>query len=183
MSDEQILVVLDNGVFYTTDFDINNHYEQNIMLIEKFKPEKVWCACLYDADQQNYPYIKRFTFEASSKPLSYLGENKDTKLILLTDEQNPQLKVIMGGNDDFRDPILIDASEFIGLKSFKAKGKRITTWTIDRIEEIPQEKTEHDISDEEGSENEQNASENENQTKSSTDYLLQSFLTNENEEV
>lgn len=183
MSDEQILVVLDNGVFYTTDFDINNHYEQNIMLIEKFKPEKVWCACLYDADQQNYPYIKRFTFEASSKPLSYLGENKDTKLILLTDEQNPQLKVIMGGNDDFRDPILIDASEFIGLKSFKAKGKRITTWTIDRIEEIPQEKTEHDISDEEDSDNEQNASENENQTKSSTDYLLQSFLTNENEEV
>lgn len=139
MSDDQILVILDNGQFYTTNFDVNNHYEQNIMRIEKFAPEKVWCACLFDADQQGMPYIKRFTFESSAKPISYLGENKNTRLILLTDSPAPQLKVTLGGNDQFRDPILVDANEFIGLKSYKAKGKRITTWTIDHIEELPSE--------------------------------------------
>ena len=113
MSDDQILVILDNGQFYTTNFDVNNHYEQNIMRIEKFVPEKVWCACLFDADQQGMPYIKRFTFESSAKPLSYLGENKHTRLILLTDTPAPQLKVTLGGNDQFRDPILVDANEFI----------------------------------------------------------------------
>ena len=138
MSDDQILVILDNGQFYTTNFDVNNHYEQNIMRIEKFAPEKVWCACLFDADQQGLPYIKRFTFESSAKPISYLGENKNTRLILLTDSPAPQLKVTLGGNDQFRDPIMVDANEFIGLKSYKAKGKRITTWTIDTIEELPQ---------------------------------------------
>ena len=139
MSEDQILVILDNGQFYTTNFDVNNHYEQNIMRIEKFAPEKVWCACLYDADQQGMPYIKRFTFESSAKPISYLGENKNTRLILLTDTPAPQLKVTLGGNDRFRDPILVDANDFIGLKSYKAKGKRITTWTIESIEELPSE--------------------------------------------
>lgn len=139
MSDDQILVILDNGQFYTTNFDVNNHYEQNIMRIEKFAPEKVWCACLYDADQQGMPYIKRFTFESSAKPISYLGENKNTRLILLTDTPAPQLKVTLGGNDRFRDPILVNANDFIGLKSYKAKGKRITTWTIESIEELPSE--------------------------------------------
>ena len=59
-SDDTILVVLDNGEFYTTDFDLNNHYDPGIQLIEKFDANKLWSAALYDADQQGYPYLKRF---------------------------------------------------------------------------------------------------------------------------
>ena len=74
-SDEQILIVLNNGEFYTSNFDVNNHYEDNIRVLEKYDPNKVWTAVLYDADQQGYPYIKRFCFEASSRSQNYLGEN------------------------------------------------------------------------------------------------------------
>ena len=74
-SDEQILVVLNNGEFYTSNFDVNNHYEDNIRVLEKYDPHKVWTAVLYDADQQGYPYIKRFCFEASNRKQNYLGEN------------------------------------------------------------------------------------------------------------
>ena len=136
MSDDLILVILNNGEFYTTNFDVNNHYEQHILRIEKFDAAKVWCAVLYDADQQNYPYIKRFTFEAGSKHQSYLGENKDSRLLLLTDTPYPRLQVAFGGNDAFRDPLEIDAESFIGLKSFKAKGKRVTTLEIAGVEEL-----------------------------------------------
>ena len=83
-SDEQILIVLNNGEFYTSNFDVNNHYEDNIRVLEKYDPNKVWTAVLYDADQQGYPYIKRFCFEASSRKQNYLGENKNNRLILLT---------------------------------------------------------------------------------------------------
>lgn len=135
-SDDCILVVCNNGDFYTTNFDLSNHYDDNVSIVEKFNPHKVWSAGLYDADQQNYPYIKRFTFEPSTRKLNYLGDNKDNKLILLTDECYPRLEVIFGGNDSFREPLIIDVDEFIGVKSYKAKGKRITTFTIDTINEL-----------------------------------------------
>ena len=135
-SDELILVVLNNGEFYTTNFDVNNHYEDGIRIMEKFDPNKVWTAVLYDADQQNYPYIKRFCFESSSRKQNYLGDNRNSKLILLTDECYPRLEVVFGGHDSFRDPMIVEADEFIAVKGFKAKGKRLTTYTIDTINEL-----------------------------------------------
>ena len=135
-SDELILVAMENGDFYTTNFDLNNHYEAGIKIIEKFDPDKVWSAALYDEDQQGYPYIKRFTFEASSRKLNYLGENKNNRLILLSDMVYPRLKVTFGGADSFREPLEIEVEEFIGVKSYKAKGKRITTFAVDSITEL-----------------------------------------------
>ena len=135
-SGESILVVHKNGEFYTTDFDLNNHYDADIQFIEKFDAEKVWTAVLYDADQQNYPYLKRFTFEQTAKRLNYLGENKHNQLILLSGEVYPRLQVVFGGHDSFREALIIEASDFVGVKSFKAKGKRLTTFTVDRIEEL-----------------------------------------------
>ena len=135
-SDDTILVVLNNGEFYTTNFDLSNHYEDNVSIVEKFDPNKIWTAALYDADQQNYPYLKRFCFEGSNRKQNYLGENKNTRLILLTDEYYPRLEVIFGGHDSFREAMVIDAEEFIAVKGFKAKGKRITTYTVDTINEL-----------------------------------------------
>ena len=135
-SDDLILVAMENGEFYTTNFDLNNHYEAGIKVIEKFDPDKIWSAALYDADQQGYPYIKRFTFEASTRKLNYLGENKNNQLILLTGVVYPRLKVVFGGADSFREPIEIDVEEFIGVKSYKAKGKRITTFQTESIVEL-----------------------------------------------
>ena len=136
-SDDLILIVQENGEFYTTNFDLNNHYDPGICVIEKFNANKVWSAALYDADQQGYPYLKRFTFEATSKKLNYLGENKDSRPILLTSIVYPRVQVIFGGHDSFREALEIDVDEFIGVKSYKAKGKRITTYAVESINELP----------------------------------------------
>ena len=135
-SDDSILVVHDNGEFYITNFDLSNHYEANIRILEKFDPNKVWTAVLYDADQQNFPYIKRFCMEATNRKQNYLGENKNNRLILLTDECYPRLEIIFGGHDSFREPMIIEADEFIAVKGFKAKGKRITTFTMETVNEL-----------------------------------------------
>lgn len=135
-SNDSILVILNNGDFYTTNFDLSNHYENDINIIEKFDPNKIWCAALFDADQKNYPYLKRFCLEATAKKQNYLGENKNNRLILFTDEYYPRLEVIFGGNDSFREPLIIEADEFIAVKGFKAKGKRITTFTLSTINEL-----------------------------------------------
>lgn len=135
-SDDSILIVHNNGDFYTTDFDLNNHYDNDIRFVEKFKAEKVWTAVLYDADQQNYPYLKRFTFENSVRKLNYLGENKHSQLVLLSAEVYPLIQVSFGGHDSFRETLTIEASDFVGVKSYKAKGKRLSTFTIDSIKEL-----------------------------------------------
>ena len=134
-SDDQILVVYDNGDFCTTNFDISNHYEASIIRIEKFNPNKNWTAVLYDADQK-YVYLKRFTFEASVKKLNFLGENAESKLYLLSDVVYPRIQIIFGGADSYREALEIDADEFISTKSFKAKGKRISTFNISEVKEL-----------------------------------------------
>ena len=135
--DDQILVILNNGDYYLTNFDANNHYEDNIAIIEKYDEHKVWTAVLYDADNAGYPYMKRFEMEATKRKQNYLGENTASKQILLTCQPYPVVKVFFGGNDSFREPIVIEAEQFIAVKGFKAKGKRITTWQIENIELLP----------------------------------------------
>ena len=134
--DDQILVVLDNGDFYITNFDVNNHYEANILRIEKFEADKVWSAVLYDADNQGYPYLKRFLMEAAKRKQNFLGENQLSKLILLTDQVFPLIRVTYGGGDEFRGSEDIDVEQFIAVKGFKAKGKRLTTYQIESITEL-----------------------------------------------
>lgn len=134
--EDRILVILDNNDFYITNFDANNHYPDNIVRIEKWQPDKVWTAVLFDADNQGYPYIKRFTMDAMTKPQNFVGENVNSRLVILTDVPFPRIKVTYGGHDAARSPEEIDAEQFIGQKGFKAKGKRISTWQIGTIEEL-----------------------------------------------
>jgi topoisomerase-4 subunit A len=96
----------------------------------------VWTAVLYDADNDGFPYIKRFLMEASKRKQNFLGENAESKLIILTDVVYPLIRVTFGGNDSYREPMEIDAEQFISVKGFKAKGKRISTWEIADIEEL-----------------------------------------------
>lgn len=138
-TDDAVLVVLESGQFYTTNFDLNNHYEPTgIMRIEKFDAHKVWTAVLYDADQQNFPYVKRFNFErcTQARMQSFMGENPRSQFVLLSDNVYPRLQITFGGADAYRDPMEVDVSIYIGVKSFKAKGKRLTTCTVDKIEEL-----------------------------------------------
>ena len=140
--DDSILVVLNNGDFYITNFDANNHYEDNIMIIEKWNPNKVWSLALIDADNNNFYYVKRFCMEATKKHQNFVGENAKNQMLILTDQAYPRLLVTFGGADAYREPLEIDVESFIGVKGFKAKGKRISTWNIHKIEQLEPLRTE-----------------------------------------
>lgn len=135
MGDDLVLVIQKNGEYYTTGFEATNHYDDNILRIEKFRPKQVWTAILFDADQ-GYPYIKRFMFEPSARKQRFIGDNERSSLILLTDTPHARFEVRFAAPDDFREPLIVDAENFIGLKSFKAKGKRLVTYALDTVTEI-----------------------------------------------
>ena len=129
-------MVLKNGEFYLTDFDANNHYEPDILYIEKFNPEKVWTAIVKNASQKGFYYIKRFLMEATPKKNTFVDEHKDSCMTLLTCEAYPLIQINFGGGDSFREPLVIDAEEFALIKGFKAIGKRVTNFEIASFEEL-----------------------------------------------
>ena len=134
-SEEQILAIMPNGDFYATNFDLSNHYEANMMTLEKYQPNKVWTAVVYDADQKYY-YLKRFLLEATARKQNFVGDNPKSRLILLTDEAYPRVEIVFGGNDAFREPLVLDAEEFVAVKGFKAKGKRVSSYEVDSVNEL-----------------------------------------------
>ena len=132
---DRILVVNKNGTFYTSDFDLSNHYGEGNMVFEKYDPHKVWSAVFFDAEQ-NYYYLKRFCFEDLSRPNSIIGEAEGSRLVCLSGERHPRFEVVFGGRNELRPPEIIVADEFIGEKSFKARGKRVTSFEVKEIREI-----------------------------------------------
>ncbi len=144
--DDKVLVITTNGEFFTSTYSETNHYDDNILRIEKFDPDKVWTLALFDSSM-GYPYLKRFRFEVSAKPQRFVGTDADSKLILLSDTPFARLEVTFGGADAVRPALEIESEDFIAVKSFKARGKRISTYEIGEITELeptrfPEEKEE-----------------------------------------
>lgn len=134
-ADDKILVITKNGYFRHTGFDLSNHFEDNILVIEKFKPGKVYSAVYWDAEQTFY-YLKRFMIEESEKPLCFISEHPESKLVSITEVEYPRFEIHFGGKHKNRDAEIIEVAEFIGVKSYKAKGKRLTSFTVDNITEL-----------------------------------------------
>lgn len=134
-ADDKILVITKSGFFRIAGFDLSNHFEDNILIIEKFRPGNVYSVIYWDAEQEYY-YVKRFIIEESEKPQCFINEDPGSKLISITEVEYPRFELHFGGQHKGRDNEIIEVAEFIGVKSFKAKGKRLTSYNVDNIQEI-----------------------------------------------
>ena len=134
--DDKILVVDKEGFFHLYTYDLENHFEKNILSISKFDPDQIASVLYFDAEQ-NFYYLKRFTIEPNSgKQCRFIGEFPDNKLTSISWAKYPQFEVEYGGTHEGREKEIIDVAEFIAVKSYKAKGKRISTFEIKNISEI-----------------------------------------------
>ena len=135
IGNEKILVLNQKGEFYTSSYELTNHFDDDIVFIEKYTPDKVFSIVYFDAEQQFY-YVKRCTFEMTDRPQNFIDDNPKSKLILLSVEYFPQFKVDFGGKHKGRPAEIIDVEQFIGVKSFRAKGRRLTTYEVKGVIEI-----------------------------------------------
>ncbi len=154
-SEDKVLVINKKGEYYLTGFEDTNHFEDDVLIVEKFVPSKVWTVALFDANE-NYKYIKRFVLEDTNKKINFVSDNPKSVMLLITDTVYPRIKLTFGGVDIHRGPLEIDVESFIGVKGLKAKGKRLHTWNIEKIEELeplrfPEPETEQKDEEEETS--------------------------------
>jgi topoisomerase-4 subunit A len=145
---DKLLVVNKSGDFQLTSYDPATHVGDDVLRIEKFIPEKVFTATYFDGEQ-GFFYLKRFTFEPIDRPTPFIAEEKDSYLVGVNTDRFPCVKVTFGGKNADREPELIDADEFIAVKSFRAKGKRLSNLQIKAVnfiepleKELPEEATE-----------------------------------------
>ncbi len=126
---ERLLVVNKDGEYYLSGIDPSTHFSDNILLLQKYDEEKVFSATYFDGEQDFF-YLKRFTFEGTDKPQSFISNGNKSYLLELNDDHFPCLSITFGGKHSSREPEQIDVEEFIGVKSHKAKGKRLSSFQV-----------------------------------------------------
>ena len=131
--EDRILVITTTGDYYLTTFELTAHFDQNILRIEKFDADKVWSLAMWNADL-GYYYGKRFQLDAQPKSQNMLGDNSSSRIVILTDRDKAMFRLVF--TDDTKPDMDIIMSDFIDVKSPKAKGKRFSTLDITRIEDI-----------------------------------------------
>src|SRR5690606_19193782 len=148
--EDKILVIYKNGEFELYNFDLSNHFDPDILTIEKFDDGKILSAVYFDAEQ-NFYYVKRFEIdEQEGKRIGFIGEHPDNKLVSITWVRYPRFEIEFGGKHAERENEIIEVAEYIGVKSWKAKGKRLSNYSIDNIKELePVVRDEHDKPEEE----------------------------------
>ena len=128
---DKILAITQSGTYRTTSFDLANHYDDDLIELRKFNPEGIVTALYRSAE--GYPYLKRFTPEATDRKTSFLDDDGST-LINLCLDYYPRLEVVYTENSGKKiSSEIIEVEDFIGVKSHKAKGKRITTFAVERF--------------------------------------------------
>jgi topoisomerase-4 subunit A len=132
---DKLLVITKSGGYRLSTFDLENHFEDDLMIIEKYRENKVYSAIYFDAEQ-NYYYIKRFILEQVEKLTSFIGDHPESRLIKLTEVEYPRFEIQFGGKNKTKDPEIIEVAEFIGIKSLRAKGKRLTKYQVEIIQEL-----------------------------------------------
>ncbi len=136
--DDRILLIRKSGEFELYNFDLTNHFPDDILVIEKFKPGRTLSVVYFDSEQELY-YVKRFQIDddiPTNKSQNFIGENANNKLISITWVHYPRLEIEFGGKNIERENEIIEVAEFIGIKSFKAKGKRLSNFDVKNVKEI-----------------------------------------------
>ena len=143
---EDKLLVWTPRRYYITNYDLQQHFPDDTVFVERYRPERVYAVCYFDREQ-NYYYLKRFDIESSDKIQFFLDEEGTGDFVCRTGRAGAQLEVTYAGAQASRPPELMDVDGFVGVKSHRAKGKRITTFEVASLRFVEPEDPEEDPAD------------------------------------
>ncbi len=143
---DKLLVVTKKGFYRIANLDVSNHFEEDILFVEKFNEKKIFSAVYFDS-KSNFYYLKRFIMEPTEKLSSFIGEGVESCLVCLMDDELPRLLLEFGGKNAARLPETVLVADFIVVKGVKAKGKRLSNYEIKSVQ--PLEPLEKPVEDKE----------------------------------
>ncbi|NBG65412.1 DNA gyrase/topoisomerase IV subunit A [Acidiluteibacter ferrifornacis] len=182
-AEDKILTVMQSGTLRLVGFNVSNHFEDDLILIEKWNPEKPLAAVYYDGEKKDY-FVKRFLVEDTDKKQTFITEHSDSRLEIVSSETLPVVSVSFRkekGKDE-RATEIINLNEFIAVKGFKALGNKLTPHSVKAIDIVPVEEAkailgiedepEEEVVEEEVEGGESNAANPEEGSKESTEETM-----------
>jgi topoisomerase-4 subunit A len=151
--EDRILQVHRNGWYELSSFELSNHFDDDLILIQKFDAEKPFAVVQFEGKAKNY-FIKRFTFEAIAigKKQSLISEETGSKFIHLTSNPGATLSVdVLKGKTQIPETLEIVLADFIDLKGIKANGNRLSQHDVQEIRISNNEEIELNLEEESGS--------------------------------
>lgn len=146
-ADEKTIIFTKSGFYSTAGYEVSQYFPEDVLFVEKYDPDRVYSVTYFDASQ-NYYYVKRFAAELSEKQQQFTDDSNGSFLVEINSDYFPQLEVIFGGSNASRPSERVDVEEFIGVKGFRAKGKRLTTYevkSVNFIEPLEKEPDEEEL--------------------------------------
>ena len=127
--EDKLVVWTSKSKYYITGFGVDQHFPDDTVKVERYVAGRVYSVCYFDKEQ-NYYYMKRFQLEPTEKMLSFLDDENLMEFVALTDREGATLVVTYKGAQASRPADEVDVDSFVGVKSHRAKGKRITTYDV-----------------------------------------------------
>ena len=146
---DRILTITQSGHYRLTGFDLTNHFDDDLIVIEKWNPEKPLAAIYFDGEKQQY-FVKRFLVESSDKKVLFISEDEDSYLEVISTDWKPRVVLQFDKRSNDREDEEINLEEFISVKGMKAKGNRLTGYkvkNIDVLEPIPYDPPEPEVAE------------------------------------
>jgi topoisomerase IV subunit A len=131
---DKILALMQSGEYRITGFDLTTHFDSDLIHIEQFDPDHVFSA-VYIEGKSGLHYLKRLTVEETEKKTAFINDDPESKLITISTDERPVLEVFFDHkrNEKEIENEVLNVEEFIGVKSHKAKGKRLSKFFIKKV--------------------------------------------------
>ena len=145
--DDKILTLNREGIYELNSFDLSNHFDDHLKIIEKYNPERIYSLVYLEGKSKNY-YLKRFTFEniAIGKKISVISEESGSKMTLITKASSPVVKFdVVKSKSQLTESIELKLAETIDVKGMKALGNRLSQFEVKNIELIYEDEPEISI--------------------------------------
>ncbi|MCB0409420.1 MAG: DNA gyrase/topoisomerase IV subunit A [Flavobacteriales bacterium] len=155
-AEDKILTIMQSGEYQLTGFDLFTKFDDEMIVIEKWNPNKPVSAIYFDGEKEQYT-VKRFLVEPTDKKVSFITDNEKSYLEIISTDWLPQIQVNFSKVKGIeKEPEIINLNEFIAVKGLKAIGNRLTTYkvkNIDLLEPLPYDEpeVEEDLTEEEDS--------------------------------
>ncbi|MBS7787017.1 DNA gyrase/topoisomerase IV subunit A [Flavobacterium sp. CYK-55] len=139
---DRLLIIHQSGKIKTIIPELTTHFDEDMIVLEKWIPTKPISAIYYDGEKERY-FLKRFLVETEGKDDSFINDHPNTRLEIVSTDYRPVAELVFAKNKGVqKENLVVDMEAFITVKGFKALGNQLTTDKLKQInllESLPYE--------------------------------------------
>lgn len=139
-ADDMIVTILSTGEYLLTGFDLSTHFDEDMIKLCKYDSDVIWSMVYFDG-KSGYYYLKRFQLEKTNKKTILINNHPKSRMLHITKASNATVEIgfNLRKNPKLNEKEILLVDEFVDVKGYKARGKRLTTYEVKKIDLVEPE--------------------------------------------